>query len=80
MNSDDTWKVIAVTGTLSIAMSSSALAAHSPLASSDQRVRLQTVRGLAQQDGFVVRNRGEEIIVAGPDEERFNKVDPVKPK
>ena len=72
-SNNDTWKIIAVTSTLSVAITSSALAANDASAYSDPRARLHAVRDLAQQDGLIVRSRGERIIVAGGD--KYNKID-----
>jgi hypothetical protein len=71
-NSSEAWKVVAVTGTLTIAISSSALAAIDPSFISDHYARLQHVRSLAEQGHFVVRNRDNKVIVAG---DEFNKID-----
>ena len=71
-NSSETWKLVAVTGTLTIAISSSALAAIDPSSVSDHRARLQQVRSLAEQGQFVVRDRDNMVIVAG---DEFNKID-----
>ena len=71
-NSSETWKLVAVTGTLTIAISSSALAAIDPSSISDHHARLQQVRSLAERGQFVVRDGHNRVIVAG---DEFNKID-----
>jgi hypothetical protein len=80
MSSDgENWKIIALTGTLSVAISS-AVAATETSPVPNAAARLQMVRNLAQQDRLVARDGDKTILVAqtkfnknGGDE--YNKVD-----
>jgi len=72
-HNSETWKRVAVTGTLTIAISSSALAGAASSLSTNAVERLEQVRQLADQDKFAVRDKDDKIVVAADDE--FNKID-----
>lgn len=84
-NDSESWKVIALTGTLSVAITSSALAATEVSTLSDPSVRLAAVRDLAQQNGLIVQSGDRKTLVAQGkytkiDGGEYNKIDSGKRK